>query len=477
MRGLSKWMIAAVAVTLALTQVPAATAQIVWDNPGVGDWFEPSNWNPASVPGSVDTAVVGNGGEAQAALPAPSDLEVARLEIGSDGGTGILRVTGVPVFVNGRIRVGESDGGTGSSNGTLLITGADLIGNDTSSIDLGEADTPQDATGRIEVDGSLKGFNSLNARCEGQATCRSTLIVGGSLAMNANANLARGQSEPGDTIDQQATVEVTGGSASWGENINVADLFAMDGSTNIGVATLTVSNGGLIAGNNLNIGEGFPTLGARVDTTATVVVEGGPSAIGNALDIGLLSGGGTNPANSAFGSLRLTESDTTASTLRVGLKLDGTVGSALGHLTLDASKLTIAEASEFGVGSTFTTVVRGAGPGQFGALMTTTADLAGDLVIDVRSLPPGESLIDVIVSDSANGISGDFQSVTGVGLPVDIAPRIVVDAGVERYRLTITYQPVAEAPAASTLALLVAAVSLGGIAFLRLRSPRDKRKA
>ena len=126
-------------------------------------------------------------------------------------------------------------------------------------------------------------------------------------------------------------------------------------------------------------------------------------------------------------------------TLDVGLIEDSTTGNTEGHLRLDESKLTITGATRLGPGSTFKTVVRGINAGEFGSIETGTAALDGNLVVEVHNLFNGQGTIDLIVSGSADGIVGDFASVSAVGLPPgrQLATSIVLDGGVERYRLTL----------------------------------------
>src|SRR5262245_45513382 len=48
---------------------PIATATTITWGGGTGDWFDPSNWSPAQVPQSGDTAFIGSGTAQMASSP------------------------------------------------------------------------------------------------------------------------------------------------------------------------------------------------------------------------------------------------------------------------------------------------------------------------------------------------------------------------------------------------------------------------
>ena len=87
-------------------------SQNMWTNPGTGasagNWFVGTNWSTAVVPGQLEIAIVGNGGEAKAA--GPNVVSVNRLEIGKDAGIGRLTNSGAAISVGVDFDIGEIGG-------------------------------------------------------------------------------------------------------------------------------------------------------------------------------------------------------------------------------------------------------------------------------------------------------------------------------------------------------------------------------
>ncbi|WP_337877347.1 hypothetical protein [Elioraea sp.] len=113
---------------------PAFGAEITW-NAGTGDWFAAGNWLPAQVPGTTDTAIINNGGTAQAA--ACPDITVQSFSFGSTSTAGAT-VSGA----------GEIGGNLTSSFGFGAV-GSVTLGNGSST------------TGSLTVGGNLTGLSAV----------------------------------------------------------------------------------------------------------------------------------------------------------------------------------------------------------------------------------------------------------------------------------------------------------------------------
>lgn len=107
----------------AIVATPATAATIAW-NAGTGDWFAASNWLPAQVPVGNDTAIINNGGTAQAG----SDVAVFTLAAGSTFHPG-ASVSGTASFggnltLAGELIAGRSFSAPGATAvGTVTVTG------------------------------------------------------------------------------------------------------------------------------------------------------------------------------------------------------------------------------------------------------------------------------------------------------------------------------------------------------------------
>jgi hypothetical protein len=227
----------------ALVAGPAGAATISW-NAGIGDWFTASNWLPPEVPDNNDTALVNNGGTAQAA--AGSNITVQNFGFGSANTSGVT-VSGA----------GEIGGNLTSSFGFGAI--GSVISGDGSS-----------ATGNLTVGGNLTGlsavgqaFNSFNG-----AVATGTVTVHGDLnlisAFQVGRALFGGSTATGTVSVPTGTIRTTAGGTPFWE--------------------IGVGNGAT--------GTGTVTAGA-VDTSAEALVF---------LSVGVASGGGTGIGALSLGS-------------------------------------------------------------------------------------------------------------------------------------------------------------------------------
>ena len=105
------------ALSLATTiTTPAAT--IIWTNTTGGNWNATANWNPNTVPGALDTAVITNDGNYTVTLNASATL--AGLQLGGASGTQILAQAANTLTLNGP--------GTIAPNGRYHWSGGTLAG-------------------------------------------------------------------------------------------------------------------------------------------------------------------------------------------------------------------------------------------------------------------------------------------------------------------------------------------------------------
>jgi hypothetical protein len=110
-------------VFLLLGPVPSAAAfDYEWNRPaasGVGNLLDPGNWNPGGLPGSGDTAIIGNGGSAS--IFTGDTVTYNTLRLGTTA-TGSLLIDGGQVNIVNEIAVGQSSAGSLTvSGGTLDI--------------------------------------------------------------------------------------------------------------------------------------------------------------------------------------------------------------------------------------------------------------------------------------------------------------------------------------------------------------------
>ncbi len=76
-----------------------------WNQLGDGDWFVGSNWTPAGVPTVTESAQINNGGHAMASSGGP--VTAFLIDVGKNGGSGALTVTGPDVMVQGSLDLGD----------------------------------------------------------------------------------------------------------------------------------------------------------------------------------------------------------------------------------------------------------------------------------------------------------------------------------------------------------------------------------
>ena len=204
---------------LAASSAPAQE----WVNPGTGDWFEPTNWNPAVVPGAGSNPLVSNGGTAKlsgvAETPFLSSLNVGQGGIGT--GVGTVESNGVKIRA-GTFNVGTLFSSGDTATGDLSIVAAGAEGN---SLNVGLIFTPP---GRARATGSLV--------VEGALPLTGGFLQAGQMIQSGRGSVAEG------------TVEIGGDAGTVGGFLivgNVSGNAGQAGSSSTGV--LRVKNGGGLA--------------------------------------------------------------------------------------------------------------------------------------------------------------------------------------------------------------------------------------
>jgi hypothetical protein len=162
------------------------------------------------------------------------------------------------------------------------------------------------------------------------------------------------------------------------------------------------------------------------------------------IDVGVV-GAGTSGAGTAAGALSVHDGTLTGGTLRVGVTEAG--GSATGALRLDRALAQLDGGLELGDGATLELGIDGTTRGtRYGAIDAPTALLDGILRLSFTTTPAAGSVFDLIVSESADGITGAFDLVEILGvdpalirLGVELIPTVL--GPVEAFRARVVPEP------------------------------------
>ncbi|NOZ39404.1 MAG: hypothetical protein GXP24_04160 [Planctomycetes bacterium] len=391
-----------------------ANAQSVrWTNPATGGaagvWSSSANWNPATVPGPLNTAEIGNGGEARIT----SNVSTSRIEVGKNGGTGTLTSTAaVTISTDSDFDVGETGEGfaagpaTFTSNGTANITDALSLNIGTGGVgdlDIGQASAQFNAqafgTGVVNlrrINNVMIAENVEIGKSGGSATAsgQGTLLVDSVGTFNVTVDLDIGQvSGNGQSTGVGKASIYSTSNVVVGDGIDVGFTSGSTSSTNSGNGTLFVSNSMVSVGfadpllpGSLHVGTVSAVLGTGAQGQGTATFEQSSLSVANSITVGKLSGGSTTASNSSQGSLTLIDSTISALSLEVATVLDASAGSVDGTVNLDSSLMTLTgpltlgpnSILEFGLAGT--TKADGTGSaGQFSAIDATLATLDGTL--------------------------------------------------------------------------------------------------
>jgi hypothetical protein len=283
-------------------------------------------------------------------------------------------------------------------------------------------------TGSLSIGGTYSGGSGLQIGTSGGAgTADGTVSVGGGISDVSFVLVGGGGGDPNATGDSIGHLDVLAGGAQGNGTSN----FSIGTASGPGNATATATVTGGIAGfQDVTVGRTF-----------------------------------TGTSGNATGTLTLIDGGLQATDLRVGVS-DGS-GSATGVLDLNDNLATIVDTILLSDGSTLMLGIDGFLRGlDYGAIDTGLALLDGILEIDF-SFSPVAGVFDLIVSGSSNGITGDFDTVSILGLDPGtlVSHGIVVDGGVERYRLQIGDGTPVGVPAPGGLAL----IAPGLVFFMMLR--------
>lgn len=424
---------------LLLMQTSSFGQPAIWTNANTGasagNWSVASNWNPAAVPTSANSAQISNGGEARVT----SNIVASRIEVGKNGGVGLFTSvsSGVEIIIDSDFDIGEIGGDfatgpvTVTSDGAVSISNAaHLLIGDSGSGDLDLGQTNATAGAQASGLGSLTLNNValvevIDDADVGQAGGSATASADGTLMVTSVADFQIGADfdigQSGGTGQSMAVGLATilnsqiiiGADADVGRTTGSSGGNSGDGTLNATASTISVGFANTLTPGSLNIGDSG-TLGSQRATGIGVVsLEQTALDVADKINIGGLSGGGTNALSSANGSLSLVDSSAKAADMNVAVIATGTAGTAAGLLALDASLLTIDGVLDLGSGATLSFELAGTtkadgtgGSGQYGAIDVLSASLDGSLEVALSDgfVPAAGDQFDLI---SSTGIISD----------------------------------------------------------------------
>ena len=254
-------------------------SQSVWTNPetGVtaGDWFDVANWNPVSIPGLFTDAVIDNGGEAKVlSATATGILESSGLDVGKNGGAGMLTVNGVDVEVDRSFDIGEVEGSfatgpvTVTSNGSATIRNAAslIVGAGGGDLDVGQAVANSGAT----------------------ATGDGTVIIENVEMIDVAGDVDVG--ETGGTANAHGMGVLTISTADSfhvGQNVDIGETGSSSG-TKVASGALQIDHvTQILLDGDLDLGRTFSTGGQDDGTGNVTIADSGAIIIGGGLTTGL----------------------------------------------------------------------------------------------------------------------------------------------------------------------------------------------
>ena len=423
-----------------------------WDFVGTEDWFNSGNWTPNIIPNLNALALINNGGTAR--VTTDVDPEAQTLIIGVDGGSGTLLMDGDAngrIEVRGEVGVGLTLSGAATSTG-MLQNGADVNGGlfggpMIGPLRIGVTEADGDASGTVS---HMNGFISSTAdfsfvqigvsSSAGTATgiFDSSTTTSGPLASESSLELGVAHAD-GDAVGElnalvdgfsTADVGVTNGSGNANGTANSGFRFegAIDGIMQ-GPANIGVSNG---------TGTAIGTVNQLLD------IFGGSPTVEDWLELNV---GIANSTGTANGTL-LNSNGIGVEIINVGLNPGG--GSASGYVFVDHGLIN-ALGLNLGVGSTIelkansaTRALSGTSSQVYSAIDVFTANLAGELILNLQYVQTDPITYEIVNSGSPMGINGLFDTVTVKNLPSGFSVNQVVQLdgdGNEQLLLDITGTP------------------------------------
>ena len=314
--------LAAAAAVTGLTAT-ANAADMTWVGPAATEapYGDASNWSPALVPGSLDTARVDNGGISVIT----SNQSVGNLYPGSTAGSsGTFKQTGGTVTVGSHVLVAE---GGSTSTGTYLMSGGAL--NVAGVIYAGSHGTGTfhlSGTGSISTASFQVGVQSTavgTANISGGSITTPGLVVGhlGSGTMDlSNGTITVGSAANGghDTLQLGLNNSASGTINQTGGTMNVLGQVQIGRVTETTSGTYDISGGTLNAFNNN--GAGQPSeVSVRVGNVGTGTMKVRGTGVAN-VGLNLVVGG--NGGSTGVGTLEVKDTGV----LNVGMGAAATAG-------------------------------------------------------------------------------------------------------------------------------------------------------
>ncbi|AHF94247.1 hypothetical protein OPIT5_09190 [Opitutaceae bacterium TAV5] len=393
-----------------------------------GDWSASGNWESSNLPGSADTATVGQSDAnstrasiAHARINAGDNISITRLTIGNVGANGTsaegtVTMTGGTLGISGYLLLAE----TANTSGTFTLSGGTVSMGNTIFLNRGGG-----SKGAMNVSGGTINGTSLyvgGTNGSSSATTNAELNVsGGSILLNDIFRIAHGNS----TGNSTGVVNHTAGLIS-ASGVEVQSANGGSGTYNLSGGELRIGTGG----NNGQLrGGGAGTRAFNWSGGTIGVGDSSLLTVANSLgSLNLLSGGSdavfdTTNTNAAAARILVQSSITGDGNLTIrGIGTvefansvvtytgDTTVES--GTLLLNASSPTSVKSANVLVGSVATL----GGNGSFTGLVTANGKLAaggvgsvGTLTFD-QLLTLGDATIQWDFVDTANA---DLYTITG----------------------------------------------------------------
>lgn len=299
-----------------------AAAQSTWVNPGVGaiagNWGTAANWSPAAVPAVGGIAVIRNGGEAKVNAGA---IDLSRLEIAKNGGSGTVTSANVPFSTSSRIDVGSIDELTAVTGANVLTSGVfALSGAATLKVGLGGA-------GDLDVGQTYAGAGGQGAGSGSISINGLTLIdIQNDLDLGEAGGSGKASGHGAATLQNIGSLSVHG-SVDVGETGSLSGVNDAHGTFNVTTATSLSITKDLDLGRTLTTGGQDAGNGSATFAGVNSIVVGADLNVGHA--------GVSNNGNAqSTGSLQLSN----ASTLVIGSELGvGHIRSSFGSGQATAS--------------------------------------------------------------------------------------------------------------------------------------------
>ena len=396
MVSLGRFFLLSTSLALSTWATTVGAALLTWQDPGVDDWFDGTNWDAGgAIPTAVDVARIRNGGTAAA----NASIEVQTLNLGSTADTtaasGHLVVSPGDLTVNGDLQVGNTTSlsATGTSaQGALSVDGA-IVSGATGVFQLGSnrgagstaegtitadsftGDYDFFAVGRDDAGGSGTGSmtltNALNltrnltffevgftfldgTQADGQFSAASGDVTAGHAYVGAHLG---SETSPGDvsgiaslgsgSLSSDLSGAFAVGQLQNNRSGNALGELSLNGVSGYGVHSVGVAGGGTTSGSStgtLIVGTGGITGGntmsigtagnGTANATGLVEVTGGNVVLSSNLNIGTNSGSLDSVAD---GTLRISNGDLNVGGLvTVGL-ISGVAGTKQANASLQMS--------------------------------------------------------------------------------------------------------------------------------------------